>query len=77
MGCENISIRMVKQTDMIDVIELLQSISNFNPSKNDFSQIWHNLLQQNNVHSLTAIIGKKIVGYGSIIIEERRNKCNI
>jgi glucosamine-phosphate N-acetyltransferase len=71
MGYENISIRMVKQTDMVDVVQLLQSISNFNPSKNDFNQIWHNLLQQNNVHSLIAIIGKKIVGYGSIIIETK------
>ena len=68
MDYEKITIRKVKQTDMADVVELLQSISNFKPLKN-FSQIWDDLLQQTNVHSLIAIIDKKIVGYGSIIIE--------
>lgn len=69
MGDENISIRMVEQADMTDVIELLQSISEFKPPKNDFPHIWDNFCQQTNVHSLIAIIDEKIVGYGSIIIE--------
>ena len=39
MAYKNISIRMVKETDMADVIELLQSISDFKPSKNDFIHV--------------------------------------
>ena len=69
MGNKSISIRMVEQADMADVIELLQSISEFKPPKSDFPHIWDNLCQQNNVHSLIAIIDEKIVGYGSVLIE--------
>lgn len=69
MEHESISIRKVEQTDMIDVIELLQSISQFKPFKSDFFDIWNNLCKQINVFSVVAIIDDKVVGYGSILIE--------
>lgn len=71
MGDKSILIRMVEQTDMASVIELLQSMSEFKPPKSDYPPIWDSLCQQTNVHSLVAIIDKEIVGYGSIVIETK------
>ena len=64
-----IKVSPVKKEQMAEVIELLQSISEFKPPKSDFPHIWDNLCQQTNVHSLIAIIDEKIVGYGSVLIE--------
>ena len=68
---KNISIRAVVQSDMDDVIELLQSMSQFKPSKSEYLPIWNSFCQQTNVHSLVAIIDTQIVGYGSIVIETK------
>ena len=66
---KGILIRTAEQTDMESVIELLQSLSEFKPSKSDFSNIWRCISEQCNVYSLVAIIDKQVVGYGSIVIE--------
>jgi len=68
---KNISIRAVKQSDMGVVIELLQSISKFKPSKSDVIPIWNSFSEQSNVHSLVAVMDNLIVGYGSIVIETK------
>ena len=68
---KNILIRAVVQSDMDTVIELLQSISEFKPSKSDYLPIWNSFCEQNNVHSLVAVIDSQIVGYGSIVIETK------
>ena len=68
---KNISIRGVVQSDMDAVIELLQSISEFIPSKSSYLPIWNNFSEQTNVHSLVAILENQIVGYGSIVIERK------
>tara|TARA_B100001964_G_C14122175_1_gene548836 strand:+ start:178 stop:405 length:228 start_codon:yes stop_codon:yes gene_type:complete len=70
---KNISIRAVKQSDMGVVIELLQSISKFKPSKSDVIPIWNSFSEQSNVHSLVAVMDNLIVGYGSIVIETKIN----
>lgn len=68
---KNISIRALAQSDMDAVIELLQSISEFTPSKSEYFLIWNSFCQQTNVHSLVAVIDTQIVGYGSIVIEKK------
>ena len=68
---KNISIREIVQSDMVAVIELLQSMSEFKPSKSEYLLIWNSFHQQSNVHSLVAVIDNQIVGYGSIIIETK------
>jgi glucosamine-phosphate N-acetyltransferase len=68
---KNISVRAIKQNDMEAVIELLQSISEFKPSKSDFLPIWVSFSGQTNVHSLVAIMDDQVVGYGSIVIEKK------
>jgi len=68
---KNVSIREVLQSDMDAVVELLQSMSEFKPSKSEYLPIWNSFCQQSNVHSLVAVIDTQIVGYGSIIIETK------
>lgn len=68
---KNILIRTVVQSDMDAVIELLQSISEFRPSKTDFLRIGNSFFKQTNVHSLVAVMDNQIVGYGSIVIETK------
>ena len=68
---KNISIRVIVQNDMYSVIELLQSISEFKPSKSDFLSIWNSFSEQPNVYSLVAVMDNQIVGYGSIVIETK------
>ena len=68
---KNISIREIVQSDMDAVIELLQSMSEFKPSKSEYLPIWNSFHQQSNVHSLVAVIDNQIVGYGSIVIETK------
>ena len=59
------------QSDMDAVIELLQSMSEFKPSKSDFLPIWNSFSKQANVHSIVAVMNSQIVGYGSIVIETK------
>ena len=68
---KNILIRAVKKNDMDAVVELLQLISEFKPSKSDFLSIWNSFCDQSQVHSLVAVMDNQIVGYGSIVIETK------
>ena len=70
-SAKNISIREVVQSDMDAVIELLQSMSEFKPSKSEYMTIWNSVVQQSNVHSLVAVIDTQVVGYGSILVEKK------
>jgi glucosamine-phosphate N-acetyltransferase len=71
MNDVSIYVREIEQADMFDVIELLQSISELKPSRTDYPYIWDDFCKQTNVHSLVAMIGEKIVGYGSVVIETK------
>ena len=58
---KNILIREVVQSDIDAVIELLQLMSEFKPSKSEYLPIWNSFCQQSNVHSLVAVIDNQIV----------------
>jgi len=64
-------IRQIRKKDMSLVIELLQSISKYKPSKSEYTKIWNKFKNQKNIHSVVAITNNKIVGYGSIVIETK------
>ncbi len=66
-----IDIREVKQSDMPEVINLLQSISNFKPSIKEYKSIWKNFSSQQNVYNFVGVLNNKIVGYGTILIETK------
>ena len=69
MPKEEITIREVQKGDMKEVIGLLQSISVFFPPKNKYSEIWAEFHHQKNVYSVVAIVNKRVVAYGSLVIE--------
>ena len=66
---EEIVFREIQKNDIAAVFELLKSISDFAPQKNEHDKIWDKFCNQKNVFSLVAVFGGKIIGYGSIIIE--------
>lgn len=65
-----ISLRYINQNDMLDVLNLLQLISKFNPSPSpsQLADNWENFCRQTNVHSLIASVNEETVGYGSVAI---------
>jgi glucosamine-phosphate N-acetyltransferase len=56
---------------MSEVIELLQHISIFEPLRETYDEIWRIFESQTHVHSLVAVENNKVVGYGSIVIENK------
>jgi glucosamine-phosphate N-acetyltransferase len=71
MDRKEVKIRSVVRRDMLDVIELLQSMSDYKVSINEFDEIWDNFSSQKNVHSVVAHINHSIVGYGTVAIETK------
>ena len=65
----NIEIYSVRNEHMNDVIELLQSISEYRPMYIDHDIIWSEYSSQKNVFGVVAFIGSRLVGFGSILIE--------
>lgn len=66
-----IKVSPVKKEQMAEVIELLQSISEFKPKSDQYDRIWSDFNSQPNVHSIVAVLGDLVVGYGSVIIETK------
>ena len=62
-------IRLVEKKDMIEVIDMLQSISNFYPENEIIETIWGEFSKQPNNFSFVYIKSNYIVGYGSVTIE--------
>ena len=69
MNKNKIFVRQTNKSDINQIIDLLQSISEFRPDKNEYKNIFEEFSRQRNVYSFVAIIDNKIVGYGAIIIE--------
>ena len=67
----NLAIKGVEKKYLSAVIELLQLLSEFKPSENNFDSIWHDFKNQKNVFSLVAIYDEEVVGYGSVVIETK------
>ena len=67
----NLCVREIKKNDISFVIELLQSISKYKPSKREYPNIWNKFKNQKNIHALVATTNNKVVGYGSIVIETK------
>lgn len=61
----------VEKQHMAEIVELLQSLSEFKPSETEYDSIWEAFHKQEHVHSIVALLDKRVVGYGSIIIETK------
>ena len=68
---KKVLIKLVEQNDVDEVIELLQTLSKFMPSKSNFLDIYNRFSKQSNVHSVVGFKDKKILAYGSIVIEKK------
>ena len=66
-----IKVSPVKKEQMAEVIELLQSISEFKPKSDQYDRIWSDFDSQANVHSVVAVLDNLVVGYGSLTIETK------
>ncbi|QWD04226.1 GNAT family N-acetyltransferase [Polynucleobacter paneuropaeus] len=67
-----ISIKSLEKIDMPQVISLLKkNLSNFSPSISEYDDIWSRYSTQENVYSVVALLGDAIVGYGTVVIEEK------
>tara|TARA_B100000780_G_scaffold3899_1_gene3124 strand:- start:178 stop:606 length:429 start_codon:yes stop_codon:yes gene_type:complete len=67
----SLKIRKTIKSDMIEIVKLLQEISNYEPNETLFDDIWENFNSQKNVYSVVAQIGDVIVGYGAIVVETK------
>ncbi|MDB9862005.1 GNAT family N-acetyltransferase [Litorivicinus sp.] len=65
----SLKIRQTVKADMIEIVGLLQGISDYKPNKILFDKIWENFNDQKNVYSVVAQIDNLIVGYGAIVVE--------
>ena len=67
-----ISISSVSKSQIKAVIDILQSISIYKPDEKEYNQIWNNFQSQSNNYGLVATNEKQdVVGYGSILIENK------
>ena len=67
-----ISISSVSKSQIKAVIDILQSISIYKPDEKEYNQIWNNFQSQSNNYGLVAIDRSEgVVGYGSILIENK------
>jgi glucosamine-phosphate N-acetyltransferase len=66
-----IEVSLVKKEQMSEVIDLLQSISEFKPKSDQYDRIWSDFDSQPNVHAVVAVLDNLVVGYGSVTIETK------
>ncbi len=66
-----VKVAPIKKEQMAEVIEHLQPILAFKPSADEYDDIWTEFDSQPNVHSVVAVFGDVVVGYGSIVIETK------
>ena len=68
----SISIVSVKKNHIKAVIDILQSISIYKPEEKEYYKIWNDFQSQTNNYGLVAIDEVEgVVGYGSILIENK------
>ena len=63
---KDISIIPVRNDHIEEIIDILQSVSEYKPSDNQLFDIWKDFSNQSNYYGLVALYNGKVVGYGSI-----------
>ena len=64
-------IREILFEDIESIIDMLQDISSFKPSKSVHKKILNNFLKQNHVNGYVFTKNNIIVGYGAIVFEKK------
>lgn len=68
---QNAKIMPLSYEHMEQVIALLQHISVFQPSRDNYGDIWAAFSAQSHVFSVVATISETVIGYGSVVIESK------
>ena len=73
---KEINILPISKNNISDVIDILQSVSEYKPSYSSVLETWDNFSNQSNYYGLVAMHNGNVVGYGSIffIIKIRGGK---
>lgn len=66
-----VQIRTMVQSDMAEVVVLLQSISEYQPAESDYPAIWQSFCEQTNRVALVAERNSRVIGYGSMVIDTK------
>ena len=66
-----ISFRNVEETDMVEVSSLLNQLKKIDLNKIDYKEAWSNFISNTGSNSIVGIYNKKIVAYGSIVVENK------
>lgn len=66
-----LKVKPVVLNDFNKVIDMLQSISNYKPDSKETEEIWDRFNNQENLKAFTFFENNQIVGYGSILYENK------
>ena len=66
-----ISFRNVEETDMEEVSSLLNQLKKIDLNKIDYKEAWSNFISNAGSNSIVGVYDKKIVAYGSIVVENK------
>ena len=66
-----ISFRNVEETDMEEVSSLLNQLKKIDLNKIDYKEAWSNFISNTGSNSIVGVYNKKIVAYGSIVVENK------
>ena len=66
-----ISFRNVEETDMVEVSSLLNQLKKIDLNKIDYKVAWSNFISNTSSNSIVGVYDKKIVAYGSIVVENK------
>ena len=66
-----ISFRNVEETDMEEVSSLLNQLKKIDLNKIDYKEAWSNFISNTGSNSIVGVYDKKIVAYGSIVVENK------
>jgi len=66
-----LNVKPVDINDFNKVIDMLQSISNYTPDIEETNEIWGRFNNQENLKAFTFFENNQIVGYGSILYENK------
>ena len=66
-----ISFRNVEETDMEEVSSLLNQLKKIDLNKIDYKEAWSNFISNSSSNSIVGVYNKKIVAYGSIVVENK------
>ena len=77
MMVAEIKIERVERKHMEEIINLLQTISIFRPSKDSYSKIWDAFDSQSHVFAIVITKNNLVLGYGSVVIEKKIRGGNV